>query len=616
MAANPAGELARASALVDLGLRACDAYERPDLTVPLRRTQRRLADPTVHVVVVGEFKKGKSSLVNALLGAAVCPVDDDIATAVPTYLTYAEQPSATLLVREGRDRDGDPDAGVRREPLELARLRETVLEGAHTGDDTAPTGEQVAGAEVQLPRALLQGGLVLVDTPGVGGLGSAHAAATLAAASLAQALIFVTDASQELTRSELDFLRQAQQMCGTVVCVLTKTDLYPAWRRIKERSEARLREAGIEETLIPVSSPLREAAVRDEDPELDAESGYPDLVRALRERVGDSAERALAADAAATVAGVCTQIEAQFQAERAALADPEEARAVVAELTLVKSRVKELKSAAAKWNQTLSDGITDLNADIDHDLRRRIREVVTEASETIELSDPADTWGEMEAWLQARVAHEMLENFNLLRRRATDLSELVGEHFRDASGEVLDRIALPDPRSTVAGEEVDHKIDLDRMGVGKQAMTVLRSGYGGTVMFIMLGMTLGVTLGPIALGIALVMGHRGLKEEKKRQREARQRQATAALRTYCDQIGFVMSKDSRDTLRSIQRQLRDHYTELAEQLEASNAQALERATQAARSTEQERKRRLADVDAELERLRTLRERAVAEGSAR
>ncbi|WP_231123163.1 hypothetical protein [Nocardioides sambongensis] len=361
--------------------------------------------------------------------------------------------------------------------------------------------------------------------------------------------------------------------------------------------------------MVPVASPLREAALREADAALDAESGFPDLVRALQERVGGSVEERLAADAAAVVVTTCAQLEAQFRAERAALADPEEAARVVAELTLVQEQVKGLRSAAAKWNQTLSDGIADLNADIDHDLRRRIREVVAAAGEAIEQTDPADTWGEMQSWLQAEVAREMLANFELLRRRAVDLSELVGEHFRDASGDVLNRIALPDPRATVVGEEVEHKIELSRMGAGKQAMTVLRSGYGGTVMFIMLGMTLGVTLGPIALGIALVMGHKGLKEEKKRQRESRQRQGVAAVRTYCDQIGFVMSKESRDTLRGVQRQLRNHYSELAQQIEASNAVALQRASEVARTGEQDRKRRLADVDAELERLRTLREQA-------
>ena len=70
--------------LVDVALKATTAYERPDLATRLHRTRDRLADPNVRVLIVGEFKQGKSQLVNALVNAPVCPVDDDIATAVPT----------------------------------------------------------------------------------------------------------------------------------------------------------------------------------------------------------------------------------------------------------------------------------------------------------------------------------------------------------------------------------------------------------------------------------------------------------------------------------------------------------------------------------------------------
>lgn len=594
----------QAQGLVDLGLRACDAYHRPDLAGRLRKARRRLGDPAVHVVVVGEFKQGKSSLVNALIGAQACPVDDDIATAVPTYLRYGEQPSAALLLREAPSDDAD-GFDVRREPLATDAVRRTILEQPAAGDLT----EHPAGVEIRLPNPLLRGGLVLVDTPGVGGLASAHATASLAAATTAQALIFVTDAAQELTRTELDFLRRAQEACGTVVCVLSKVDLYPAWRQVRDLTQGHLAAAGIAGEVIPVASPLRQLAAREEDPELDQESGFPVLVAALRDRVGHRAEHTLATEAAAEVEAVCTQIEAQFHAERAVLADPEEAQRVVAELSAVQRQVQHLKSSAATWSRTLQDGVADLTSDIDHDLRRRIRGVIAEATESIETSDPADNWPAMQTWLKTRMAAEMLANFTELQDRSAALSEVVGDHFREASGEVLSRIELPDPRQTLGGLEVDQKVNTDRMKVGKQALTVLKSGYGGTVMFIFLGVSVGVTLGPIAVGIALVMGHRGLKDEKVRQREARQRQAVAASRHYCDQIGFVMSKDSRDTLRSVQRQLRDHYTTLAEELETSNAEALRRASDAARRSSDERTRRLADVDAELERLATLRKRA-------
>ena len=98
------------------------------------------------------------------------------------------------------------------------------------------------------------------------------------------------------------------------------------------------------------------------------------------------------------------------------------------------------------------------------------------------------------------------------------------------------------------------------MRVTKQAMVALKNAYGGALMFIIIGSLVGVQLGPIGLGIGLVMGHRGLREEKKRQVQRRRAEARNAIRRYCDEVIFVASKDSRDTLRRVQRQLRDHYS--------------------------------------------------------
>jgi hypothetical protein len=595
--------VARAGAVLDLGLRACEAYRRPDLSARLTAAKRTLADPGIHVVVVGEFKQGKSSLVNALVGAAVCPVDDDVATAVPTYARHGTELRAELLF------GGEPP---RRTPIEVNEIRRYVVEQGdrHSSGQPDVDGERVAGVEVQLPRKLLATGLVLVDTPGVGGLGSAHTAASLAACSMADAVLFVTDASQELTRTELDVLAQARELCDTVVCVQTKTDFYPAWRTIRELNEKHLRTVG-EVPLLAVSSTLRARAVKTNDSALNAESGFRDLVRFVSDRVAGGAVNRLADSAATEVLAVCQQLEVEFEAERAALADPAAAQQVIGELTLAKQRVEALKTAAAKWQQTLNDGVADLNSDIDHDLRTRIRHVLQEADDAVEEADPADTWPEMEAWLESRTSHELVANYSLLRTLADELSERVAQHFREASGQVFDQLAVFNPTPLLTRAKVDHKIELSKMGVGKQAMVALKSSYGGVLMFTMLGSMAGIVLGPLTVGIGLVMGRRGLLDEKKRQLQQRRTQARNAIRRYCDEVTFVMGKDSRDTLRRIQRQLRDHYSGLAEELNKSNARALSGASEAAKRTQADREKRLKDLDAELNRLRQLRQRALA-----
>jgi hypothetical protein len=585
--------------LVDLGLRACEAFDRPDLAARLTEAKRRLADPVFNVVVAGEFKQGKSSLVNALVGAPVCPVDDDAATAVPTFVRHGDKPSADLMW-EGEN--------TPREGIDLNDLRRYVMEGATAG------ASRVTGVEIRIPRTILASGLVLVDTPGIGGLGSAHSAASLAAISLADAVLFVTSAAQELTRSEMDFLLRARSMCPTVACVLTKTDFYPAWRRIRDLDAGHLAAAGVEIPVLGMSSALRTRAVNNGDTDLNTESGFPALIKILREQVGGSAEKRLATEAAAEVVALCDHLDTSFAAEKAALADPAAAQRVVDELSAVKSRVESLKTSAARWNTTLSDGIGDLTADLDFDLRSRIREVTKEADAAIEAGDPADTWAEIGPWLQARTAAELLASYELMRERATDLSERVGEHFRAASGGLYREFDVPDPTPLADTGEVGEDLDLKKMRAGKQAMVALKSAYGGAMMFTLLGSMVGIMLGPIGIGIGLVLGHRGLKEEKKRQVQKRRTEARNEVRKYCDKITFVAGKDSKDALRRVQRELRDHYTGIAEELNKSNSQALTAASEAAKKTQSERDRRLKDVEAEMARIVQLRELAAAVAS--
>lgn len=596
----------RAVSVVDLGLKACKAYGREDLGLRLMTVQGTLKDPGIHIVVAGEFKKGKSSLVNALVGAGVCPVDDDIATAIPTYIRYGPEVSAELIYT---------DEPVRREKIPIEDVRRYVVVEP---DLAGGTRQMPTGVQVKLPRTMLQSGMVIVDTPGVGGLGSAHAAASLAAISMADAVLFVSDASQELTRAEVDFLRQARELCSTVVTVLTKTDFFPAWRQIRELDERHLAAVG-NIPLIPVSSSLRSRAVRTNDAGLNAESGFPALVEFVSQRVAGGGIQRVAADAASEVIAVARQIESQFEAERAALSNPDAGASLVSQLTVAKERAESLRTALAKWQQTLGDGITDLTVNVDHDLRGRIRQVTAEADQAIDDADPADTWPQIEAWLKTRISQEVLTNYTLLRRRAGELSELVAQHFRDASDVVFNDLEVYNPSTVIGQVSIDTGLELERHGVVMQAWSMMRQSYGGILMFTVLpsillpgfGTALVPVLTPVAVGVGLVMGRKGMVDEKKRHLANRRAQAKNAVRKYCDEVSFAVGKDSRDTVRRVQRQLRDFYATRAEELNRSSSEALRAAQTAAQQDEAQRQARVRDITAELGRLAQLREMAAA-----
>jgi Dynamin family len=609
MAGNPnAGErsatVQQALSVVDLGRQATTAYARPDLTERLALTRKRLADPAFHVFVIGEFKQGKSSLVNALLNAPVCPVDDDIATSVPTAIRFGDPPAAAVLFDPGGD-GSDLTREPIREEIEVDQVATHVTEAAD------PMGERrVSSVEVSLPRKLLSDGLVIVDTPGVGGLGSAHSAATIGALPMADAVVFVSDASQEFTGPELEFLQTARRMCPNVVCVLTKIDFYPAWRKIRDLNVDHLRRQGVPADIICVSSSLRIHALRTNDRDLNRESGFPALAGYLQDEIAANAEKLSVRTAANDLVAVAAMLETQFRSERQALTDPEQAQQVVANLTELKARAERLKSGVSKWQQTLSDGVIDLQADVDHDLRGRLRQVTRQADEALEASDPAETWDEFQAWLYRRVAEDVVHNYTFLHTRAQDLTARVAEHFGEDGAGIVVELDVANPTEVLTTVDANTDVDMQKMGVGNQGMAALRGSYGGLLMFGMLGRMAGLAMAnPATIIIGLFMGRQALRGEKDRQLAMRRNQARQAHRKYTDEVGFVVGKDSRDTLRRVQRRMRDFFAARAEELHRSTSGALAAAQQAVKSDETTRQKRLRDVDAELKRIAVLRDKA-------
>jgi hypothetical protein len=126
-------------------------------------------------------------------------------------------------------------------------------------------------------------------------------------------------------------------------------------------------------------------------------------------------------------------------------------------------------------------------------------------------------------------------------------------------------------------------------------------------MFGMMGQVIGIALlNPLTAVVGIGMGRRALKDERKRQLTIRRQQAKQAVRRFLDDVSFSVGKESRDSLRRVQRDLRDEFTERAEQLQRSTREALAAAEAAARRTAEQAAARLKVIDTELGRLAKVR----------
>jgi hypothetical protein len=594
---QPANLVEVAMASVEAGQRLAQVRDRADLAEHLQGVRTRLAERAVPVAVVGEFKRGKSTLVNALLQTAVCPVDADIVTAVPTVVRYGDEAQATAFV-EPADGEGEP----RPESVSLDNISEFVSEAGNPGNR-----RKLRSVEVRLPHLMLRSGLCLVDTPGVGGLDSAQGVITLSALSLAEGMLFLTDASQELTGPELTFLQNALERCSTAACVVSKTDLYPEWRRIVELNQAHLRQAGLDLPVLPVSSFLRLRSRN--NPELLAESGFANLVEFIAGSVVKPAEARVADSAARDVEFITGQIGHQLAAERAVLERPNEAPQVVEQLDTARAKTERLVSPTATWQQMLTDGIQDLVAEIEFDLQERLRTVLRDVEVIVDGGDPKDSWPDVEVWLRRQVVTAAVANFDRLGELARDLADRVGTAF-ELDAEQSSLPGAQAPTESLAALQLASAASLDNAN-GRLASFLL-AGRTATIVPMLLVGTLGHLLLPVVAPLAMVLaagiGQKVIRDERKRQVAFRRQQAKQAARRYVDEVAFLVGKDSRDALRGTQRQLRDEFQARAGALHRSSETALSAAKRAMELTAADRSIRAAELAREAAEVQRVRER--------
>ena len=178
-----------------------------------RRLNEIVCSPTV-VLVCGEFKRGKSTFVNALIGRSICPTDTEICTSVVSVIRYGENPKAIRFY-------GD-FSNLKSQEINIDDIERYTVGNAANIDNTV-------SIEITLPLEELKKGLVIIDTPGLGGLDPRHAALTNYFLPQADMAIFMTDVNEPLTSTELAFYRdKVLRFAKKSLIVLNKSDLKEA----------------------------------------------------------------------------------------------------------------------------------------------------------------------------------------------------------------------------------------------------------------------------------------------------------------------------------------------------------------------------------------------------
>lgn len=386
---EPSTAQRRLSRLAELALE----IDRPALAAEARAVEERTDEGRFHVACVGQFKRGKSTLLNALVGHPVLPTGVLPVTAVVTVLRHGPALRVRVRLDEGGWREIAPEA-----------LPDYVTEERNPENRLG-----VRAVEVYVPSALLAHGLCLVDTPGIGSVHAGNTEATRAFVPHIDAALVVLGADPPISGEELALIEQVARRVRHLVFALNKAD---------RLADAELREAAefTREVLTQrlgriVSAPLLVSATERlaSGPTRDW-SALEGVLTELATRFGAGLVLEAEARGAALIA---ERLSRELEERHGALTRP------IAES---QQRVAELRRVVADAERA----IIDLGALLSVEQQRLARRFEDRQAEFLRSARLA-----ARAELDAAIAEAQERRGTPLRRRALELARQVAHHHVD-----------------------------------------------------------------------------------------------------------------------------------------------------------------------------------------
>jgi small GTP-binding protein len=444
--------------LADLGALA-ERAGLPFVARDVRETRLpKLDDERFTVVVLGEFNHGKSTFINALLGAPVLPTGITPTTAVLAHVTHGARAGVTLV----------GDDGARRTIAGSALADWVTVEG-QANQANKEKGATFHHVELTQPVALLENQLTIVDTPGVNDINEQRAEITYGYLPRADAAVFLLDATQILTASERQFLEERilRSTRDRLLFVIAKADLLSETELAETLAFAKKHLAAIvpEPAIYPVSAKRALGGDR-------AGSGMEAFVAALGATVANQRRRLLLDHALADAGRVSAFVRQSLAIHRKSLELP------LPELEQRIGRARERLQTGKKVLETAASTVraetAALKARVRQDLAdftARLREAVTADIDAVDAADirrylsffVQDTW---KAWTEAEGGVISAE----LEKLAEAVIQVANENVR----EVLDGVATDlGPADTKVEIKVDTlKYDASIFALGALGTTV------------------------------------------------------------------------------------------------------------------------------------------------
>jgi GTP-binding protein EngB required for normal cell division len=332
------------SALLRLGELA-EEFEAEQVAADARSVAERVSEGRFYVACIGQFKRGKSSVLNALVGDIVLPTGVVPVTTVPTIIRYGSHAAARVRFEAGGWTD-----------IPVKTVDEYVSE-----EKNPENAKHVAALEIFVPSPLLATGMCFVDTPGLGSVFTGNTAATQAFIPHIDAALVVIGADPPLAGEELVLVEAVARHVQDLIITVNKADRTTDAERAAAVAFARRQ---LEKRLQHSVGPLFEVSAAEQLEHRGTGRDWGKLVAALKHLVEGSGRRLIRAACERGVERISEQLLVIITEEREALQRPieeSESRINVMKQTIADAErsMRELGYLFMAEQQHLSDVFVD-----------------------------------------------------------------------------------------------------------------------------------------------------------------------------------------------------------------------------------------------------------------
>lgn len=184
-----------------------------------RKLQERLENKKITIAVIGQFKRGKTTLINTILGRPLLPVGIVPITAAITRIEYAEAAAGAAGAATAGDHATVYFSNGLSEAVPAEDLHAYISEQENHDNERG-----VAEVELLTDAEFLKDGLTLVDTPGVGSVHENNSKSAVDFARESDGVVFMLSVDSPINQIEVDFLRKVKQFAGKFYFVVNKID--------------------------------------------------------------------------------------------------------------------------------------------------------------------------------------------------------------------------------------------------------------------------------------------------------------------------------------------------------------------------------------------------------